>query len=58
MRRTVLQGPRRDERHTAGAAIRAQGGEDHALRKLIINEICDPITAEVHSNSKWLVARR
>jgi hypothetical protein len=30
------------------AAIRAQGGEGHALRGLIVNEISDPITAKVH----------
>jgi len=30
------------------AAIRAQGGEGGALRRLIVSEICDPIVAELH----------
>jgi hypothetical protein len=33
------------------AAIRAQGGEGRALRELIVNQICDPVTAELHRGS-------
>lgn len=39
------------------AAIRAQGGEGGALRGLIVNEICNPITAELHSNAELQTRR-